>query len=89
MLAALPVFVRAFTLSRSRLQIENAVLRHQLAVYQRSIKRPKLRDRDRLLWSLLSRATDRWRDWLFIATPRTVIRWQRRRFRDYWRRLSQ
>lgn len=88
MVAALLAFVRAFTLSRSRLQIENAVLRHQLAVYRRSIKRPKLRDRDRVLWSLLSRFSDRWRDWLFIATPRTVIRWQRRRFQEYWARLS-
>ena len=33
-----------------------------------------------------------WSDWrraLFFVQPRTVALWQKRRFRDYWRRLSQ
>jgi transposase InsO family protein len=88
MRTAVVPWLRSLFLSRSRLQLENAVLRHQLAIYQRSINRPKLRDRDRLLWSLLSRATSRWRDWLYIAKPRTVVQWQRRRIREYWARLS-
>jgi transposase InsO family protein len=58
-------------------------------VYQRSVKRPKIRDRDRLIWSVLSRILAGWREILFIAKPRTVIEWRRRRFRDYWRRLRQ
>jgi len=55
MLAVIASFVRCLFASRSRLQLENTALRHQLAVYQRSVKRPKLRDRDRLIWSMLSR----------------------------------
>ena len=30
-----------------------------------------------------------WHDALAFVQPRTVIAWQRRRFRDHWRRLSQ
>jgi hypothetical protein len=32
------------------LEIEVLALRHQLAIYQRSIPRPRLRLRDRLFW---------------------------------------
>jgi hypothetical protein len=31
----------------------------------------------------------RWRNVLFFAQPRTVTLWQKKRFRDYWRVLSQ
>ena len=40
MLAVFLAHMGASWLPRSRLQIENAMLRHQLAVYRRSIKRP-------------------------------------------------
>jgi hypothetical protein len=45
------------TLFRSQLllQVEIVALRHQLAVYQRSVRRPLLRPPDRVLWSWLSR----------------------------------
>jgi len=36
------------------------VLREQLTVYKRKSKKPMLRNRDRLFWSLLSKI---WRDW--------------------------
>jgi putative transposase len=64
-------------------------LRQQLAVYKRRSKRPLLKNRDRLFWSLISR---RWRDWrseLIIVKPESVIRWRERRFREYWRKKSQ
>jgi hypothetical protein len=47
---------------RAALQAENLALRHQLSVYQRSIKRPKVRDTGCILWSLLARAQTRWKD---------------------------
>jgi len=40
-------FWRAFFASRAALTAENLALRHQLAVLQRSAKRPKLRTSDR------------------------------------------
>jgi hypothetical protein len=44
------------------LQMELIALRHQVAVYQQSISRPKLRPVDRLLWVWLSRLWPGWQD---------------------------
>jgi hypothetical protein len=41
--------------SDESLRLENIALRHQLFVYQRTIKRPKLCSSDRLFWAGLSR----------------------------------
>jgi insertion element IS1 protein InsB len=40
--------------------MEHLALRHQLAVYQRSVLRPRLRATDRLFWAWVSRL---WSDW--------------------------
>jgi transposase InsO family protein len=63
-------------------------LRHQLAVYRRHPRRPRLRAADRLLWAWLARRWSQWRAALVLVQPRTVIAWQRRRFGDHWARLS-
>ena len=83
MLAALVVSAR----SRGAMQLEILALRHQLAVYQRTSKRPPIRPSDRLLWAWLSRAWPRWREALLIVQPRAVVAWRRRRFREHWTRL--
>lgn len=70
-------------------RLENLALRHQVAVYKESISRPKLRPVDRLLWVWLSRLWPGWQQALEFVQPRTVISWQKKRFRDYWRQLSQ
>src|SRR5207244_11446327 len=64
--------------------LENLALRHQLAVYKRTLTRPKVRKSDRLFWVALSRV---WADWgqaLVIESPNTVLRWQRPRFAGPW-----
>ncbi len=43
-------FVRAVLVNSAAVSLENVVLRHQLAVLQRSVGRPRLRRRDRLFW---------------------------------------
>src|SRR6266404_2684699 len=68
--------------------LENLALRHQLAVYKKTVTRPKLRSSDRLFWVALSRAWAGWRQALVIVTPNTVLRWQRLRFREHWTKLS-
>src|SRR3989442_13936622 len=68
--------------------LENLALRHQLAVYKKMVNRPKLLSSDRLVWVGLSRAWAGWRQALVFVSPNTVLRWQRRRFREYWVRLS-
>src|SRR5437870_9271503 len=71
-----------------QLALENLALRHQLAVYKRTALRPKLRTMDRLFWVGRARIWVGWGQSLVIVTPETVLRWQRRRFREYWTRLS-
>ncbi len=56
---------------------ENIALRHQLAVLKRTVKRPKISKRDRVLWILLSRVWYGWKTALFIFKPETVIKWHR------------
>jgi putative transposase len=85
------VLASILTWFRSRLSMQMALiaLRHQVAVYKQSIARVKRRPADRLLWVWLSRLWPGWQDALAFVKPRTVIAWQKKRFRDYWRRLSQ
>ena len=71
-----------------QLALENLALHQQLAVYKRTAPRPKLRTTDRLFWVALARVWAGWRLPLVIVTPDTVLRWQRRRFRAHWTRLS-
>jgi hypothetical protein len=71
-----------------QLALENLALRQQLAVYKRKVTRPRLRGTDRLFWVWLARVWAGWRQPLLIVTPDTVLRWQRRRFREYWAKLS-
>ncbi len=82
---AVLLFLRGTWASRAVLLAENLALRHQLAVLQRSIKRPQLRQRDRIFWSWLSRYWPDWRSALVIVQPETVVRWHREGFRLYWR----
>ena len=67
------------------LVLENLALRQQLAVLQRSVKRPRLRRRDRFFWVLLSRIWSNWRSALTIVKPDTVVCWHRKGFKLYWR----
>jgi hypothetical protein len=72
--------------SRAALQLENLVLRHQIAVLQRSAaKRTKLTPVDRLLWICLSRLWRDWRSALAIFKPETVVAWHRAGFRLFWK----
>jgi putative transposase len=91
MLAALVVVLRSLALICSghrAVALENLALRHQLAVFRRTVPRPPLRDRDRLFWLLLAHA---WRDWrtaLIIVRPDTVLRWHRQWLRRRWTQCS-
>jgi hypothetical protein len=72
--------------TRASMHLEILALRHQLAVLQRrTTKRPRLRTADRLLWVMFSRLWAQWRSALVIVKPETVIAWQRKGFRLYWR----
>ena len=71
--------------SHRALALENLALRHQLEVLQRNAKKPRLTNRDRTLWIVLSRFWAGWRKPLALVQPETVMRWHKRGFRLYWR----
>src|SRR5436305_8740794 len=72
--------------SRTALEAEILVLRHQLSVLRRkSPKRLSFGNVDRLVFAGLYRVAPGVLDALKILTPQTVIRWHRAGFRAYWR----
>ena len=77
-------FWRAFFTSRANLAVENAMLRQQLIVLQRSVPHFKLRRTDRIVLCWLSRLWTGWRSALLIVQPTTIVRWHRQGFKLYW-----
>ena len=71
--------------SHRSLALENLALRHQLEVLKRNTKTPRLKNRDRVLWVILSRCWPDLRGSLAIVQPKTVIAWHRKGWRLYWR----
>ena len=88
LLLAIRFLILVFS-GHKQVALENIALRHQLAVFTREKKRPRLRDRDRLFWIALKKLYKDWRATLAFVQPETVIGWQRKRFKRYWWRLSQ
>src|SRR5437667_3610795 len=72
-----------------QIALENLALREQLAIFQRSVRHPKIRLMDRVFWVCLRKVWKDWKSVLVIVRPETVLDWQRKRFRRYWCRLSQ
>ena len=57
--------------------VEIAVLRHQLAVLNRQVARPRYEPTDRLILATLARLLSRERWSAFLVTPATLFRWHR------------
>jgi putative transposase len=77
------------TRSKLELMLENALLRQQLIVLERQVKRPPLSWRERGIMVLLASKLPNWKVVLFIVQPDTLLRWHRDLFRLVWRRKSQ
>ena len=85
------LFVGTLTdLARTRADLiaENALLRQQLIILHRQVKRPTCTRTDRLLLVILARAVRNWKQALFIVQPDTLLGWHRQAFRWFWRRRS-
>ncbi len=80
------LFSIAFSTARSRLslQIEIAALRPQLSICQWSVKRPRVRLADRILWSYIAKVARDGRHYWSSLSQGPVTEWQKRRFRDLW-----
>ena len=61
--------VRALSADRARLALEYVVLRQQLNVLRHSVKRARLNDGDRILWVLIHRLFQEWKEHLVIVKP--------------------
>ncbi len=68
----------------SEADLEIVVLRHQLAVLRRQVKRPVYRSSDRAFLAAASRLLPRelWRS--FMVRPETLLRWHRQLVRRKW-----
>ena len=72
--------------SKSRLEAENAVLRHQLIVLTRKLGgRVRLTNNDRWFFVQMYRWFPSILQVLTIIRPETLVRWHRAGFRRYWR----
>ena len=58
---------------KSELMAENALLRQQLIILRRQVKRPAYRKSDRLLLVLLARMVQTWKEGLFLVQPETDL----------------
>src|SRR3979409_2549658 len=75
--------------SKSRLEAENAVLRHQLIVLKRRLHgRVRLTNHDRWFFLPMYRWFPSILTVVTIVRPETLVRWHRAGFRNYWRRKS-
>ncbi len=85
-----PVLGTITDLGRSKPQLvaENLLLRQQLIVLNRSVKRPCFSRSDRALVVLLASRLQNWKDALLIIKPETVLRWHREGFRLFWKKKS-
>jgi hypothetical protein len=88
MMALLCFFLTLFASlfkSKSRLEAENAALRHQLIVLQRRVSgRVQLANGDRLFLVMLYRWFPSILKAITIIRPETLVRWHRAGFRRYW-----
>ena len=80
--------------SKAQLIREIAALRSQLAAFQAQmvdgkIPKPRLTEQFREFWVFLSQNFEGWEKILVLAKPATVAGWNKRRFKNHWRRKSQ
>jgi putative transposase len=76
--------LRSTACTHRELALENLALRQQLAVWKARQPRPRLAERDRIFWIVLSRLWTNWRHSLHVVRPETVVGWHRQGFRRYW-----
>jgi putative transposase len=69
-----------------QVRLENLVLRHEVAILRRQVKRPVYRMRDRALLAAASRILPRNRWHTFLVRPETLLRWHKGLVARKWTR---
>jgi putative transposase len=72
--------------SESDKDLEILVLRHELAILRRQVRRPVYRASDRAFLAAVSRLFSRERWGAFLMRPETLLRWHRDLVRRKWTR---
>src|SRR5207244_5857506 len=67
---------------------ENALLRQQLVILKRHVKRPALTQKGRYLLVILASKVRQWKNALLVVNPQRLLGWRRQGFRLYWQRKS-
>jgi hypothetical protein len=84
------LFLRRVLLFRSdqrmaaEVELENVVLRHQLVILRRQVKRPVYRVSDRAFLAASSRLLRREAGGAFLVRPETLLRWHRQLVARKW-----
>ncbi len=76
--------LRDLACTKPQLIAENALLRQQLLVLNRSVKRPCLTGIDRMLLVLLASRVRAWKEAVLIVQSDTLLCWYRQGFRLFW-----
>jgi len=76
------------TRPRAELIAENALLRQQLIILNRQVKKPRFTQAGRLWLVLLVSRVRSWKATLLILKPDTLLRWHRQGFRLFWKLKS-
>jgi putative transposase len=65
-------------------ELEILVLRHELSIMRRQVRRPRFAPRDRVLLAALSRVLPRRARRAFLVRPETLLGWHRRLVAEHW-----
>ena len=76
--------VRVHRMKAFAKDVEILILRHQLSVLRRQVKKPRLTWSDRALIALFSHLVPRERWSSLFVTPATILDWHRRLVRRRW-----
>src|SRR5437763_2548865 len=73
------------TRTNKQLIAENALLRQQLIVLNRQVKRPNFKPLDKFRLVILASLVHHWRQALLILQPDTLLKWHRQGFKLLWK----
>ena len=73
------------TRTNKQLIAENALLRQQLIVLNRQVKRPNFKPLDKFRLVILASLVHNWRNALLILQPDTILKWHRQGFKLIWK----
>lgn len=78
-------FALDLSISKSELRLENAMLRQQLLILERQVKKPRFTRTERPSLLPLASGLQSWKSALLILKPATLLRWYREGFKLFWR----